>query len=67
MFGRRTRPPTETDLQMRCRVVEKIADEIEERMKQGEMTEERRAIAELAYAVSYLSQLVEKHLRTGEK
>jgi hypothetical protein len=67
MLGMRRRPPApETDSQMRVRVVHDEAKKLED---VGPLSPEEAAAAvhKLAYCVSYLAAIVEKHLRTGER
>lgn len=55
-----SRPATKSDLQNRLRHIEEEAGKIRERAG------ESKDAADLAYLVSYLAQIVEKHFREGE-
>lgn len=61
-FLRPSRPAPKTDLQSRLRYIETEC----KRIKTEASGEENKHIADLAYCVSYLAAIVEKHMREGE-
>ena len=64
MRGRKvTKPPTKSDLQSRLRYISEASEKIQ--TEAGNKAD--RQLSELAYLVSYLAGIVEKHFREDEK